>query len=132
MLHIFGRLIQAQKGALVLATSWTTLLFLLCFLPGYDIPDVDVPFIDKWTHFVLFGVFSFLWLAAYPGADIRRLVTCFLASCVVGWLVEEIQGLLTFLSRTKDVVDIVADAVGGLLGVLFFGLCYRAWLRRQP
>ena len=47
----------------------------------------------------------------------------FAAAVIVGWLVEEIQGMLPALGRNKDVIDILADAIGGILGIAFFYIC---------
>lgn len=99
---------------------WTLLIFILCLLPAKDIPDVQVPLIDKWVHFVLFGVFALLWLLAYPGRKPGFSVIIFLVSVATGWLVEELQGMLPTLGRTKDVMDAVADGIGGLLGVVAY------------
>lgn len=76
---------------------------------------------DKWVHFVLFAVFSFLWLFSFPPR--RRwlgITVAFAVSIIFGWLVEELQGLLTFLGRSRSVKDMIADAIGGLLGVIIY------------
>lgn len=113
---------RAARWALA---AWTLLLLALCFLPGRDIPDIHVPLADKWVHFVLFGVFAFLWLCAFPSEKIRSLLLAFTASVALGWLVEELQGLLSFLGRSRSGKDILADAIGGLLGVLFYYILSR-------
>lgn len=108
--------------------GWTLFLLALCFIPGRDIPDIDVPMADKWVHFVLFAVFAFLWPFAFPAR--RRwvgLLLAFAAAAIFGWLVEELQGLLAFLGRSRSVKDILADAIGGLLGaVIYYLLSLRA------
>jgi VanZ family protein len=111
------------KRARFLAVLWTLLIFIGCFLPGKDIPDVQVPFIDKWVHLVLFGGFTFLWLCARPVRTARSLITIFLLSAALGSLIELLQGLLSFLGRTMDIMDALADSIGGLLGIGLFCLC---------
>ena len=49
-----------KKRAKSAAIVWTLLIFIACFVPGKEIPDLRVPFADKWVHFILFGGFSFL------------------------------------------------------------------------
>ena len=105
-----------------LALLWTLGIFIACLWPGNELPKTDVPFADKWTHFVLFGVFAFLWLAAFPGVKFRGLLAVFAIGVALGWLVECLQGWLPQLGRSKDVKDMVADAVGAALGALAFGL----------
>lgn len=76
---------------------------------------------DKWVHFVLFAVFSFLWLSSFPPEKRwQGLLLAFVVSLVFGWLVEELQGLLTFLGRSRSVKDMIADGIGGLLGVIIY------------
>lgn len=107
------------KRAKLLAVGWTLLIFILCFLPGDEIPDVDIPFIDKWAHVVLFAVFSFLWLCAWPTRKIGNLLFWLVVSVFVGWLVEYIQGHYV-PGRYQDNMDTLADAVGGLAGIIIF------------
>ncbi|XZF13006.1 VanZ family protein [Chitinophagaceae bacterium MMS25-I14] len=124
MWQIFTESSPYKKRARLLAILWTLLIFILCFLPENDIPQVNVPLADKWVHFILFGVFSLLWLCARPSVRPSFLLFIFFISVFTGWLVEELQGLLAFLGRSKDIMDILADAVGGLLGVIAFLVLY--------
>ena len=131
MFSLFSKILHFRKGVKWAAVGWTLFLFLLCLIPGNELPTVDIPFVDKWVHFILFAVFSFLWLMAFPGLKWQRLLFVFACSVLTGWLVEELQGLLVFLGRFKDVMDIVADAVGGMLGVLLFRIFYAVHVRRN-
>jgi len=108
-----------KKRARFAAILWTLLIFFGCFLPAKRVPRF-MSVSDKWEHFILFAVFAFLWLLGFPGRELKRLLLVFVIACTVGWLVEEVQGLLTFLGRSKDVLDIVADSIGGFLGVVLF------------
>ncbi len=64
MRQLFSFFTVNKKRALFFAGTWTLLILVACFLPGRDVPDVHIPFMDKWVHFVLFGGFSFLWLCS--------------------------------------------------------------------
>ena len=92
-------------------------------MPAKEIPDVNVPFIDKWVHLVLFGGFAFLWLCARPVINFKSLLGMFLIAVSLGSFIELMQGLLTFLGRSMEFMDAVADSVGGLLGIGLFCLC---------
>jgi len=109
-----------KKRARIFAILWTLLIFIACLLPARDIPEVNVPLADKWVHFILFGVFAFLWLCSRPSRKPGFLLFILGLSIFTGWLVECLQGLLTFLGRSKDMMDVLADSVGGLLGVILF------------
>lgn len=102
------------------AILWTIAIFVACLWPGHELPHSDIPFIDKWTHFVMFGVFSFLWLAAYPSGRLREISRYFWFSWIIGSIVEAAQIVFVRLGRSGDIVDAVADAVGGLLGATLF------------
>ncbi|MBS1688810.1 MAG: VanZ family protein [Bacteroidetes bacterium] len=122
MYRIFLNNSPYKNRARFLATLWTLLIFILCLMPGNDLPEVNVPFIDKWTHFVLFGTFTFLWLCGFPKRKFGHLALIFIISIALGWLIECLQGYFTSLGRDKDIMDAIADGIGGLLGVLFFTL----------
>lgn len=109
-----------KKRARSLAILWTLLIFIGCLTPGKDIPRVDVPLIDKWTHLVLFGGFTFLWLCARPQRNISWLTGLFFGSVALGAFIEVLQGALTFLGRSMELMDAVADAAGGLTGIVLF------------
>lgn len=125
MLSAFSVDSPYKNRARTAAILWTLLILFLCFIPSSAIPKVQVPLADKWAHFILFGVFSLLWLLAYPYPRIKNLILWTLISMGFGWMVEEIQGLLTILGRSKDVYDIYADAIGGMIGVGVFYFFYR-------
>ncbi|MFI5196242.1 MAG: VanZ family protein [Chitinophagales bacterium] len=118
-----------KKQARFLAILWTLLIFIGCFYPGKELPKVDVPFIDKWVHLVLFGGFTFLWLCARPIINAKSVIILFLISVALGSFIEIIQGILTFLGRSMELMDAVADGVGGLLGIGVF--CLFAYLAKK-
>ena len=122
MLRIFTPGSPYTSQARFIAILWTLLIFIGCFTPGQDLPKVDVPLIDKWVHLVLFGGFTLFWLCAYPIRTIPRLLIMILVSVALGCFIEIMQGLLTFLGRSMELMDAVADAIGGLLGIGVFCL----------
>ncbi len=109
-----------KKRARVLAIIWTLLIFILCLLPGKDIPKVRIPSADKYVHIILFGGFAFLWLCGYPTRNIFFLIIIFFITVFFGWFIEFLQGLLKSLGRSKDFMDLLADSGGDLLAVLLF------------
>lgn len=123
MWQLFTAQSKYKKRAKYAAVMWTLLIFIACFIPGNEIPDIHVPLADKWVHFILFGGFTFLWLLVSPGIQRNKFFFISLTGGIFGWLIEELQGLLSFLGRAKDLYDIYADALGALLGVLLFYVC---------
>lgn len=115
-----------------MAVAWTLLVFILCLLPSKEIPEVDVPFIDKWTHLVLFGGFSFLWLCARPVRGMKWAVILLLITSAAGALIEVLQGVLVSLGRSMELMDWYADTVGGLLGICLFGVIRHFVVKDSP
>ncbi len=109
---------------------WTLLIFFLCFLPGNDLPDVRIPFIDKWAHIVLFGAFSFLWLCSTVVHSFKFYTVVFVITLFLGWLVEYIQGHYV-PGRSQDVMDILADSLGGICGIVLFTVLYAFYNRKK-
>jgi len=108
-----------------MAILWTLFIFVGCLYPGNELPKVGVPFFDKWTHFVLFGVFSFLWAWAWVPASINKLIRVCLSGIVLGVVIEGLQGILASLGRSAETMDAIADAVGTVLGAVVFYLIAR-------
>ena len=121
MLKIFTRYSPYKKLAGFIAIVWTLLIFFLCLIPGTSLPKVDIPLVDKWVHIILFGLFAFFWLCTAPTRNIRFLIMLFLITLFFGWLVEYIQGHFVKY-RSQDNMDILADAIGGIVGILLFAL----------
>jgi len=131
MRRLFTDNIVYKRRARFGAILWTLLIFILCFMPAREVPDVKIPLIDKWAHFILFGVFSFLWLLSLRTVTVGRMAVVLIISIVLGWLVEYLQGALTFLGRSQDNIDTLADGIGGLLGMLVFYLLWRRSNKRK-
>jgi len=116
-----------KKRSATVAVLWTLLILGACLMPGHDVPEVSVPFADKWTHFIIFGIFSFLWLCAFRSATTKTGWLVFFLALALGYAVELLQGSGITQGRSYDLYDVLADALGGLLGVLlFFALRKRA------
>jgi len=131
MIQIFTIHSPYKKQARFVATLWTLLIFIGCFMPGKDLPKVDVRFIDKWVHIVLFAGFSFLWLCARPLFKLSWLFSMFLIATALGGAIELLQGALPALGRACELLDAVADSVGALCGILVFS-AGAAFARSRP
>lgn len=95
------------------------LLVVITFLSLYpftDVPEVNVPFADKWTHMVMYGGFSMAVLVdmCRQKAVRRIFLYIFLLPTLYGGLMELAQAYLT-TTRSGDWYDFLADGVGSLL-----------------
>lgn len=119
----------SQKKALLLAILWTLGILVACLIPGNEVPHVSIPLIDKWVHFIIFAGFSFLWLNTFKHATALKGLLIFILSVLLGYAVELLQDSGITKGRSYDVYDVVADGIGGALGVVLFFLWRKAAFR---
>lgn len=106
--------------------GWALIIFILCSLPGRDLPNpyVDVPFLDKIVHFCMFFLFTFLITIAtvwYSSITFARL--CLIAvsiSFFYGGFIEIAQHYL--FHRSGEWLDLIADLLGGVAGCCSYPL----------
>jgi len=132
MTQFFLRYLQNRKLALRVAFFWTALIIAACLIPGNEVPNVHIPFADKWVHFLIFAGFAFLWLCTMTRPGIRSGVIVFMLAIFLGIAVELLQGSGITSGRSCEPMDAVADTVGGLLGVLLFFLVRKITKPKLP
>lgn len=98
-------------------------IIVLSLFPVPEVPELeDIPLIDKWVHFVMYGgLLLALWADWVRNKKHPQFLECFfsvLCGCVLGGLIEIIQ---PYVGRSGDFWDFVADAIGCFLG-FFIGL----------
>jgi len=91
--------------------------------PAPDWPQTDVPMADKWAHLLVFSVLFYLWAQALSVKNqIRRLsVKLVIALIFYSTIIEVIQDSWS-ISRTGDFMDVLANTVGILLGLIVFNI----------
>ena len=106
-----------RKIFLLLACLWAGVIYYLSSQPGIDVPAL-FPGQDKLFHLVAFGLLGFLAMGAVKSGQKGYTVSqvWFVAALVAlyGLLDETHQYFVP--GRTTEVYDVIADAVGGLLG----------------
>ena len=117
----------------LIAAIWT-----VCLIPIPETPLNDVPMIDKWTHFVMFGVLSLCIISEYvyrhrkpKGWDVA--LVGMLLPFAMGGMIELAQAYCTGGNRSGDVMDWLADGIGVLIGAAIGSLLvyYRARARKD-
>lgn len=104
------------RSIAVIVTIWV-----VCMIPIPETPLDNVSFIDKWTHFVMYGTLTaVIWVeyAIRHRHDVvwKRLLTGGMAlPMAMGGLVELAQAYLT-TCRSGDWLDAVCNAIGVLTG----------------
>lgn len=97
------------------------LIWLLCLVIRMpETPLDDVAFIDKWTHFAMYGgTCSVIWweyLRHHVRLNATRLlVWAFIAPIAMSGLIEILQATYTD-TRQGEWLDFVANSIGVLLG----------------
>jgi len=108
----------------VLAIGWLLLMCILFVIPGSALPEqnwfADIQ-LDKWVHIGLFSVLVFLWASAFDlGLPSNSWIVITIA-ILYGIAVEFVQK--TWIpNRSFDLYDVVADAIGSVVGLI-------VWLR---
>ena len=96
-------------------------IWIICLIPIPETPLDDVPMIDKWTHFVMYGSLCSVIFAEYAyrhiKPNIKRLTICgVLLPIIMGGLIELAQAYCTGGNRSGDWIDWIADSIGVMIG----------------
>lgn len=96
-------------------------IWIICLIPIPETPLDDVPMIDKWTHFVMYGSLCSVIFAEYAKRhiqpNIKRLaIGGVLLPIIMGGLIELAQAYCTGGNRSGDWIDWIADSIGVMIG----------------
>jgi VanZ family protein len=115
------------KPSFLPAIIWFIITTILLTLPGSSLPKndwLDKIWADKWIHIGLFSIMVLLWCWSMLRIQTigKRLKTIFIQIGIVGLAygvsMEFVQKYFIPF-RSFDVGDIVADAVGCIVGVVY-------------
>jgi VanZ family protein len=104
------------------ALIWAGVIVLLCGFPGNRIPNFDllnrISF-DKLVHTAMFSILTFLLLLAERSQFNSFKLNAFIleAAVMFGVLMETMQTAI-FINRFGEWVDMVANTIGAILGLL--------------
>jgi VanZ family protein len=110
------------------AWAWFFLIFILCAIPGRDIPHIsflELLSFDKFIHASIFFILVFLFnrglksQTTYTNLKQKAKIVTVLSSILYGGLLEIMQGTF-FQERTADIYDFIANTLGCLAGAFFF------------
>jgi glycopeptide antibiotics resistance protein len=116
------------KRAHIPAVIWTLFIASSCLVPASAFRSFSFDSllgIDKLVHFVLYAVFILLWALATTKMTATRKTYLFIVGVSYGVLIEVLQSTMS-LGRSYDRVDIVANTIGCILGVLLITLSKRS------
>ena len=109
------------------AILWGVVVTVLLCIPGNNLPESDldkIPFFDKYVHVVLFAILTCLWCQAFFNVNNQNSASRIdfkvaTGVTVYGIVMEFVQKYFVVM-RSFDIIDILADAVGVLIGALIF------------
>ena len=119
------------KSRLWLAVLAQVIATVAMLWPSQDFPEVAVLMLDKWAHFVVFGTLYFLWADAISKTkiEITMIFRLSIALLLYGIIIELIQHYW-YVSRTGDTLDVLANAIGIVLGLFAKKLKQRIYLQK--
>ena len=99
---------------------WAVVIFILCTLPGDNIPDphLNIPHLDKVVHFGMFFIMVVLLCNELEYQTRFRLRKIYTITVVIAFLYGGAIEILQqhCFSRSGDVWDLVADVFGAVTG----------------
>jgi len=111
------------KILLFIGLFYTFFITIAFLLPASELPKERL-FNDKLIHILIHIVLSFLWLLYYYNYNkrsitLKNLLNILLLCFIYGIIIESIQQLF-LTSRHADILDILANTLGSLIGALVF------------
>lgn len=113
----------APNTLLLLALGYTLLISIAFLVPGRSIPSTELP-IDKFVHVSIHAGLFFIWALYFFRKQNNTIATRVFALVAIfcllyGIIIEVIQEVFVAL-RHSDVLDLVANTAGILLGAIVF------------
>lgn len=111
-----------KKIFLTAALFWTGVILFFCLENANNVPRIDIPYIDKVVHAIFHLVFTTLWFLYFKkrisgSNNVKPLIWSFIFSLLFGISIELMQQYIT-LTRTADIIDVLANTVGASLAVI--------------
>ena len=125
---LINNLLVFKNAIFSLAIGWTILIAVLCLVKFTDLPSFGVSGADKYVHFTFHFVFTilcgfYLW-AKLNEITISKIGRVVILSFCYGILIEILQEIYT-KTRHADIFDVLANATGALVALVFFVLIKR-------
>lgn len=104
------------------ALFWTGVILFFCLIKSSDIPQIEIPNLDKVIHAFFHFVFVWLWFLFFKKKlmspnNYNLLAITFVFSLILGIVIEMIQQFFT-VSRSGDPLDVLANIFGAALAFI--------------
>lgn len=104
------------------ALFWTGVILFFCLVKSNELPQVEIPNLDKAVHFFFHFVFTVLWFLFLKkklktSSNFRPLVIAFVFSFFFGIAIELMQQFFTD-TRSADLIDELANLSGAICAII--------------
>jgi len=129
--------LKAILRSVTTAIIWFIIVTILLCIPGSKFPKrnwLDDIWFDKWVHIGIFGLLVILWCRViaikYPldKKNKTRFLWISLAALVYGIVMEFVQEYVV-TNRSFDILDILADGIGCMIGLF---ICVWIYKKKTP
>ena len=108
------------------------LILVIWYLSLFTPPKTElanVRFIDKWAHLLMYGSLAFVlwmedWRVRKASPSMPRALALYLGPVAMSGLIELAQAYCT-TDRSGDWLDLAANAIGALAGIVLSGMLTR-------
>ena len=109
-----------ERKFLIIAIFWTAVITWLSLVSFEKVPSVSIsiPGKDKVVHFFFYFFFVFLWTKALDLRERKQQLIVLVIAIIYGIIIEVFQDVFT-LTRTADYLDVVANSIGAISGLVF-------------
>ncbi len=111
---------------------WAIIIFVLCSIPGDDLPKtsmIGIPHFDKMVHFGMFFIMGIFLIAELRyQTKFKKAIRVGIALSLIaiyGGFIEYLQQNF-FTNRSGDYWDLIADVLGGIFAVIMY-----PWVKKQ-
>jgi VanZ family protein len=119
--------VRNQKTYFLLAFLWTSIVTVLSLITiSSEVGStIKIEYKDKYVHFLFYFVFVVLWYHFATTILTKRAKLIVLSSAIgYGILMEICQGLFT-TTRAADILDVLANSVGAVIGIIVVSTLYK-------
>ena len=108
----------------IAAFLWTIFIFVASLLPKGVVNKsglLDIPHLDKLSHAFMYALFVFFWskLLSHKAGRVKGARIAFYVSILLGLAMEILQ-FTTDMGRHFDILDIIANIIGSIIGLTAF------------
>ena len=118
-----------KKIYLGLALLWTCIVTVLSLVSIGNVgKSISIPNKDKYVHFTFYFIFVIVWFLFANRTNISKKIKWIVLISAIGYgiLMEIFQGIFTS-TRTPDIMDVIANSIGAITGLLFITLILKKY-----